>query len=183
MNEKSTITCTRIIGFDYGHRILGHLAADGKTPGKCSSLHGHRGTVEITCNAASLDNLGMVIDFGKVKELVGGWIDENWDHRMILNHADPLLSFRLRTENPDSVYGPKAPFITPDNPTAENLAKWLWSQAEDLLKPHGIEVAKIKFWETPNCYAEYIPGRFDREILPIQTPGSNPDALELEKRV
>lgn len=138
------ISITRLFGFDYGHRVLGH-------EGKCASLHGHRGTAEVTCTADRLDSLGRVIDFSKIKELVGGWIDEHWDHTMILHCDDPLLSYSVKNDN---VFGPKRPFdMGLGNPTAENLASLLLETANDLLEPYGIRAVQVRFWETPNCFA------------------------------
>ncbi|MBY0228204.1 MAG: 6-carboxytetrahydropterin synthase, partial [Gemmataceae bacterium] len=75
---------TREITFCYGHRILGHA-------GKCRHLHGHNGRVAVTLEAESLDALGMVADFGTIKDTVGKWIAERLDHRMILKRGDPAL--------------------------------------------------------------------------------------------
>ncbi len=142
-----TSTCTRLLDFDYGHKVLNH----GNGVGKCAMAHGHRGKVEITVGCETLDGLGMVIDFGKIKEVVGGWIDTNWDHTMILHKDDPLNLYPL-------VLGPRQVYILPEgNPTAENLAKHLYEKAVELLKPFSIEVVSIVFWETPNCSARY-PG-------------------------
>ena len=107
------ITITRRLEFDYGHRVLGH-------EGKCRHLHGHRGAVEITVRGPRLDSIGRVIDFSEVKRLVGGWIDENWDHNLLLNPSDPLLS---RLEFGD-VHGRRI-YEMPlgNNPTAENMEK------------------------------------------------------------
>ncbi len=140
---------TRRLEFDYGHRVLGH-------EGKCKHLHGHRGIIEITVSAESLDNIGRVVDFGKIKEIVGGWIDENWDHNMILCGADPLL--QLSKNNLDVIFASKRPYVLPGNrgnPTAENLAAELFRIAFIQLDTIGIKVEKVRFFETPNSWADY----------------------------
>jgi 6-pyruvoyltetrahydropterin/6-carboxytetrahydropterin synthase len=155
-------TITRAFGFDYGHRILNHES-------KCANLHGHRGLAEVTVTADKLDSLGRIIDFGKVKELVGGWIDENWDHNMILHENDPLVymvASQHKKYPPDAneagvdmreeIYGRKPPYLMPHNPTAENLARVLYEESWKLLGPLNIAVLRVKFWETPNCFAIYI---------------------------
>lgn len=148
--------CTRTLEFDYGHRVLGHTDSKGN-PGKCSSLHGHRGKVEITCECESLNEIGVVIDFGRVKEIVGGWIDKNWDHTMILNSDDLLLASMGSVPLFDpKVFGPNSPYVMDHtNPTAENLAQELYKVATQLLLPHGIRVSEVVFHETPNCWATY----------------------------
>jgi 6-pyruvoyltetrahydropterin/6-carboxytetrahydropterin synthase len=75
---------TREITFCYGHRLLDYN-------GKCKYLHGHNGRAVITLETDDLDRLGMVVDFSVLKRVVGGWIDESLDHRMILHKDDPVL--------------------------------------------------------------------------------------------
>ena len=75
---------TREIDFCYGHRLLNY-------DGKCRHLHGHNGRAVITLSAAALDRLGMVMDFTQLKRVVGGWIDANLDHKMLLHRDDPAL--------------------------------------------------------------------------------------------
>ena len=67
---------TREITFCYGHRLLNY-------DGKCRHLHGHNGRAVITLEAPQLDALGMVVDFSRIKRVVGGWIDEALDHKML----------------------------------------------------------------------------------------------------
>jgi len=137
-------TVTRRLEFDYGHRVLGH-------GGKCRSLHGHRGVAEVTVRADGLDRLGMVVDFGKIKELIGGWLDANWDHALLLNAADPQLSHLAATEE-------RPPYaVKYGNPTAENMARELYEKCQELLTVSGLEVTNVRLWETPACCADY-PG-------------------------
>jgi 6-pyruvoyltetrahydropterin/6-carboxytetrahydropterin synthase len=65
---------------------------------KCSKVHGHNWIITVYCRSATLDENGMVIDFGEIKEAVMG----SYDHRD-LNEVLPSKS-----------YG---------NPTAERIAK------------------------------------------------------------
>lgn len=41
----------------------------------CTRLHGHNWVIEVTCETEELNNEGMVIDFSKIKSVVG-----NLDH-------------------------------------------------------------------------------------------------------
>lgn len=144
------IEITRLFGFDSGHRILRHES-------KCANLHGHRYSAEVTCTAPALDDLGRVVDFSKIKELVGGWIDENWDHTMLLHVDDPIL--KIHVDAPkwmnEQLFGPKRPYIMQSNPTAENMSAELFAVATTLLADIGITVTQIKLYETPNCFAVY----------------------------
>ena len=144
-------TVTRSLYFDYGHRVLKH-------GGKCRHIHGHRGRAEITVEAWKLNELDMVIDFGDVKKLVGGWLDSNWDHNLLLHPADPLMALILVSgpSKAKEVFADREPFIMPNgNPTAENMAAVLFHQATSLLKDNRITVVGVRLWETPTCYAEH----------------------------
>ena len=86
------IKCTRRIEFDAAHRILEHES-------KCKMLHGHRYALEITVKAEKLDKLGRVVDFGVIKEVVGQWIDNNWDHNTILSNKDQKMGSMIAKGN------------------------------------------------------------------------------------
>lgn len=130
---------TREITFCYGHRLLEYN-------GKCKHLHGHNGKAVITLEAAGLDQLGMVMDFTRLKRLVGGWIDETLDHQMILHKDDPVLDY-LRAQG-EPVH------VLDVNPTAENIAKLIFDYATG----QGFPVVEVKLWETDTCYAAYRRG-------------------------
>jgi len=140
VRAKMKISAVRIIKFDAGHRVVNHES-------KCRTLHGHEYKAEIFAEG-ELDDLGRVIDFSVIKNIIGKWIDENWDHNMIIWSQDPNLEHILKCE------GLKKPFVFPMNPTAENLAQYLISISNDLLNGTGVSVKKIKLWETSNCYVE-----------------------------
>ena len=137
--------CTRIIGFDAGHRVYKHES-------KCSNLHGHRYTAEITCEA-ELDSLGRVLDFSVIKNLVGNWIDSELDHNFIVYRKDHDLKLLLQ-----KVEQPKRIKVVEFNPTAENLAQYILENANHILKGTGVECIKLRLWETPNCYADAFKG-------------------------
>ena len=84
-------TCTRKIEFDSAHRVMKHES-------KCRHLHGHRYVAEITAAADGLDDLGRVIDFSVLKSVVGGWVDDAWDHGTLANDADHDLITMCQTQ-------------------------------------------------------------------------------------
>jgi 6-pyruvoyltetrahydropterin/6-carboxytetrahydropterin synthase len=85
----------------------------------------------------------MVADFIDIKNSIGEWIETTLDHRLILNETDPLADV-LRE------HGEKV-LTLPVEPTAENLAKLIYEQAEKF----GLPVEAVSFWETEKCAAEY----------------------------
>lgn len=143
-------TCTRRLSFDAAHRVLGHQ-------GKCRHLHGHRYDVDVTVYTTKLDGLGMVVDFGVIKEKVGAWMDEYLDHNIILNEADPLLADADKHYGPAPVFMGKSPYVLSENPTAENLAKLIFTLATTVLTENALAVSNVRVYETPNCWADY-PG-------------------------
>jgi 6-pyruvoyltetrahydropterin/6-carboxytetrahydropterin synthase len=129
---------TREIDFCYGHRLLNY-------DGKCRYLHGHNGRAVITIEGEKLDSRGMVLDFSDIKKTVSTWIDENLDHRMILCREDPVVDILKEMGEPM--------YLLDDNPTAENIAKLIYIESQ----AHGFPIVEVKLWETPRCFATYIP--------------------------
>ncbi len=144
------ISCTRRLEWDAMHRIPKHES-------KCRAYHGHRYAAEISCSAEALDNRGRVIDFGVVKELVGGWIDEHWDHTAILMRGDPDPAIQALAKSNEANGRPVFWLDAP--PTAENIVAELARRAEEMLELRGVEVVRIRLWETPNCSAEWVKER------------------------
>jgi 6-pyruvoyltetrahydropterin/6-carboxytetrahydropterin synthase len=134
-------TVSREINFCYGHRLLEYA-------GKCCHLHGHNGRAIIAFDASGLDARGMVLDFSEIKQVIGRWIDENLDHRMILDRSDAAV--KMLEELGEPVY------LMDANPTAENIAKRIFEVAAE----HGFPVVEVKLWETPHCCATYRPKGF-----------------------
>jgi 6-pyruvoyltetrahydropterin/6-carboxytetrahydropterin synthase len=127
---------TRELTFCYGHRLLNY-------DGKCRHLHGHNGRAVLTLASSRLDELGMVMDFTRLKQVVGTWIDETLDHKMLLHRDDPVLSFLRQQGEPVHVLDV--------NPTAENIARLIYEFAAS----QGFPVVEVQLWETDSCFASY----------------------------
>ena len=131
--------------FDAGHRVLGHS-------GKCAHLHGHRYTAMLEVGSTKLTSLGMVIDFGELKEKVGRWINDHWDHNMILHKDDPLAKIWESADERSyrtAMFGGKKPYIMPESaahPTAENMAKELLVRSAAILCGTGLHISKVLIW-------------------------------------
>ncbi|HHI92276.1 MAG TPA: 6-carboxytetrahydropterin synthase QueD [Gammaproteobacteria bacterium] len=101
-------------------------------PGACSRMHGHNWKVEAEVEASQLDNVGMAIDFKairrQVRELTGVL-----DHRY-LNEIKPF----------DKI-----------NPTAENIAAFIFSGLSAALNDKRIRVKAITLWETERACVRY----------------------------
>jgi 6-pyruvoyltetrahydropterin/6-carboxytetrahydropterin synthase len=127
---------TKIIEFAYGHRLLEY-------EGKCRYLHGHNGMLEVDIDSRALDDLGMVIDFGEVNDVVKSWVNEHLDHRMLLCKADPIVPTLQKLGEPL--------YLMDENPTAENIAREIWQAA----RAAGLKVSEIRLWETSTSRATY----------------------------
>ena len=138
------ITVTRRLEWDAMHRIPNHES-------KCRSFHGHRYAAELACAAPELDALGRVVDFGVVKQRVGTWIDDRWDHTAILMRDDPEAAPIAET---NARLG-RPVYWLDGHPTAENIVAELARVASRLLADTGVTVVRIRLWETPNCSAEW----------------------------
>jgi len=130
---------TKVIEFSYGHRLVGH-------EGKCRYLHGHNGMLEVDVASDQLDRLGMVIDFGDVSDVVKTWVNENFDHRLILNRTDPLAKSLVEAGEPV--------VLIDANPTAETLARLIWEAAHK----NGLKLTEVRLWETSTSRATYRGG-------------------------
>lgn len=147
------ITNTRYHDFSYGHRVCGH-------ENKCKNLHGHNGRVTFTCTG-ELDSTGRVIDFSVIKSTLCEWLEENWDHSMLLWEHDPMLIYLKILLNAKT--DPCAPCLmdlensiveVPFNPTAENMAYHLLHEVgPEQLKGTGVTLVSVVFEETRKCKA------------------------------
>ena len=109
-----------------------HLLA--QIGGKCEELHGHNFKVEVTVSAPDLKESGLLIDFRVVKKWLGEILDQ-MDHK----------------------YLNELPFFSGINPSAENIAKYICEEMEQKVKTSGVNVARVKIWESENAAVTYIP--------------------------
>ena len=127
--------------FDAGHRLLDY-------PGNCGVPHGHTYKAEVMLSSAELDEMGFVLDFTELKAEVGKWVNEQWDHGFLLNDRDQELLTALKSLKRSKVF-----VFKNENPTAEVMAKHLFGVVRER---YGSVVSRVRIWESPNQYAEYI---------------------------
>jgi 6-pyruvoyltetrahydropterin/6-carboxytetrahydropterin synthase len=141
-------TCTKVLRFSAGHRLLNH-------EGQCAQLHGHNYRAEITAATLSwhLDAIGRVVDFSVLKAKLGAWIDREWDHAFIVNLDDEHAIHALHLFTQLSGLTQRIAYLD-RNPTAENMARQLFHVGNELLHPDGVQVVRVRLWETATCFAE-----------------------------
>lgn len=145
------ITISKRLEFDAGHRIPDHNSV-------CRNLHGHRYVLEITLQGEVIDQPGsaehgMVMDFSQVKAIAKKHLVDRWDHAFLVYRGDEaVLNFLNSLPDHKTI-------VLDCVPTAENLAHC----AFDLLAPlidnrYGkqLRLTKVKLFETPNSWAEYV---------------------------
>jgi 6-pyruvoyltetrahydropterin/6-carboxytetrahydropterin synthase len=139
------MVASRRIQFCAGHRVMGH-------EGKCRRAHGHNYTALVYAErdetTSPLDAIGRVVDFSVLKDKVGGWIEEHWDHKFLCYEADRVMISALDMIDDDFV-------VCPFNPTAEEMARFLLTVVcPKVLAGTGARAVGIELWETENCKAE-----------------------------
>lgn len=106
--------------------------------GKTEPIHGHNWRAKITIAGPQVDSMGMLIDFVPLQKKMGRIIGK-LDHQF-LNEVPPF----------DVV-----------NPSAENIAHYLWEQfsaSVPAMQPEfEVTVSRVEVWETDNCSAVYLP--------------------------
>jgi len=108
-----------------------HLLA--QIGGKCEELHGHNFRVEVTVTAPDLNESGLLIDFRVVKKWLSVILDQ-MDHK----HLNEL------------------PCFAGINPSAENIAKYIYTSMEPKATESQVRIARIKVWESENAAVAYI---------------------------
>jgi len=100
------------------------------------------------------DGIGRVVDFSVLKERVGGWVEDKWDHGFILHEDDDAGWAAMAVFSQESGVQQKVATIGV-NPTAENMANHLLRAVGPLvLEDTGVELVAVRLWETENCYAD-----------------------------
>ena len=111
--------------FSSAHILHGH-------PGNCKRMHAHNWLVEAEVQGDNTNEIGMVIDFKDIKNNLKEIIS-NLDHQF-LNDLEPFIN---------------------ENPTAENISKYIYKELSNNINTDNIKVSKIKLWETSNSAVTY----------------------------
>ena len=101
--------------------------------GKCEALHGHNWKVEVFLTGDRLDRTGLLMDFGVVKARTRELLEE-FDHKF-LNEL---------------------PAFSEQNPSSENLARYLFHHLAAALNGDGVQVSRVSVWESDTSCASYF---------------------------
>lgn len=112
-----------------------HLSAAHFIPhadaGKCQYMHGHTYFINVTIAGDQLDEMGFLIDFKHIKNL----IHKRYDHTVLNDHPEFKEKF----------------------PTTEQIAEQIWTTITNKLKTltHQPKCLQVLVRETPTSYVVY----------------------------
>jgi 6-pyruvoyltetrahydropterin/6-carboxytetrahydropterin synthase len=109
-----------------------YFAAAHRLPryeGPCFRMHGHNYKFFVALEGDVDPRTGMTADFGEVKRIVHEHVLSRVDHRTL----NDLL----------------------ENPTAENIARWIW----EVLEPHLAGLVEVRLYEIPDSCVTYRGAR------------------------
>ena len=111
--------------FSAAHHLAGYA-------GSCASVHGHNWEVEVFIRGDTLNDLGILVDFRRLKELLREVLAG-------LDHADLNTIEEFRRQNP----------------TSENLARYVYLRIAAKMDDLKVHVHRVSVYETPESRATY----------------------------
>ncbi len=110
--------------FSSAHYLRGYKGA-------CEKLHGHTWKVEVAISGATINDIGLVMDFRDLKSLLGGMVD--------------YLDHECLNELPE---------FQDINPSTENMARYFYQKFQQKL-PEGIVMKHARIWESDSASVKY----------------------------
>lgn len=111
--------------FSAAHALRGY-------PGDCARIHGHNWIIDVFVRCRDLNTIGIGVDFRDIKLGVKDVL-KGLDH-FYLNDLEPFKQ---------------------ENPTSENIARFLYKELSKKLNSDVVKVSKVKVSETPGAGAFY----------------------------
>lgn len=100
---------------------------------KCENLHGHNWKIEVYVSGDSLNEAGILMDFGEIKKGVAE-VMKSLDHRF-LNDLECFAG----------------------NPSSENIAMYIAKTLTEKMSAPGVKVSRVTAWESEDASATYFP--------------------------
>jgi 6-pyruvoyltetrahydropterin/6-carboxytetrahydropterin synthase len=111
--------------FSSAHSLRGYK-------GKCEALHGHNWKVEARFEKETLNNIGISVDFTELKSGLKSVL-KTLDH----THINKIGIFKT------------------ENPSAENIAKFIYLKLKGSVKKKGLSLKSVSVWESETSCATY----------------------------
>ncbi len=118
-------------------KVVTHFAAAHQlkmVAEKCENLHGHNWKIEICVAGETLNDTGVLMDFGEIKQHVSE-IMTKLDHKF-LNELD-----YFDDSNP---------------PSSEIIAKYIADSLQATINDSSVKVTRVTAWESEDSCATYI---------------------------
>ncbi len=143
----SKIRITKQFTFETGHALYGY-------DGKCKNVHGHSYKLSVTVIGDPISDtnnakLGMVIDFGDLKNIVNREIVNVFDHATVFNKNTPHVE--LAKELSDRGHDV---LLVDYQPTSEMMVIDFAKKIQ-LFLPETIKLHSLQLSETATSYAEW----------------------------
>ena len=101
--------------------------------GECAALHGHNWTVQAVLRVKELDEIGIAVDFKKLKRELDTILDD-FDHTNISD----------------------CPIFAKLNPTSEIIAKTIYNILSPKINDGNVKLHRIRVCESPSSGATYF---------------------------
>ena len=101
--------------------------------GECAALHGHNWTVQAVLRVKELDEIGIAVDFKKLKRELDAILDD-LDHTNISDY----------------------PAFAELNPTSEVIAKTIYEILSPKINDANVKLHRIRVCESPSSGATYF---------------------------
>lgn len=119
-------------------KIVNHFAAAHQlrmVAKKCENLHGHNWKVEVCVRGEQLNQAGVLIDFGELKQHLAA-VMATLDHQFL---------------NDLEMFDADFP------PSSENIAIFIARSLQEAIGDRAIRVFSVTTWESENASATYFP--------------------------
>lgn len=114
-----------ITAFSAAHQLVGY-------DGNCSNPHGHNWRVKACLETEGLDEVGIAVDFRRLKQSLNALLAE-------MDHSDLNAHPAFRRQNP----------------TSEVIAKYIFQQLKSEFPGPDIRVVQVEVAENNDCCAVY----------------------------
>lgn len=111
--------------FSSAHNLVGYK-------GKCEELHGHSWKVEARFEKDTLDEIGISVDFTLLK-----------------------AKLKIILKKLDHTYLNKIEVFKKKNPSAENIARFIYQKLKASIKEKGLILKSVSVWESETASATY----------------------------
>ncbi len=141
------IHLTKEFSFESAHALWGY-------DGKCREIHGHSYRLFVTIKGEPITDeqspkLGMVMDFGELKAIVGREITDRLDHSFVMRRTEQAetLAAAMGSQFTNVV-------LVDYQPTCENMLIDFAARLKAAL-PEGVKLHSLRLHETATSYAEW----------------------------